>query len=336
MPEALLNTPQERHAAYEDGLIGAYLIHEDSPSHIKRQAEYDKDKFFGECNVKRFSEIVPSNLQGISKGKRAFAWANYYKNAPKKALKGAQKTGDCVSWAKRTSVDCTRSNEAVTNGFAYIEHGATALIYRSRGDNGQGMSGYRAAETIQKYGILFEKKYLDGKYDFTNYDDYLSWAMNGRGGLPEDLTQITSQTRIEQYAVIKSADELADSIFLGYPPDCCSGIGVSSSSDEKGLSKLRGSWSHDMGIVGYDDTREIWPFRVYIWDQSWGLWNKQITHEIYKKICEALGITMPEGYFILSEEDTMRAVRQDGTIACSSTVGFPKLTLPDLGALGHV
>ena len=336
MTAILLKTPQQRLEAYNNGLMGAFLDHEDSPLDIRRIAQYERDRLRDESNIGRFSEIFPSRLHGISKGKRVFAWENYYKNAPAKALKGAQKTGDCVSWAKRTSVECTRSNEAATNGFAYLEHGSTALVYRSRGHNSQGMSGHQAANTVQKHGILFEKVYLGGKYDFTNYEEYVRWAMNGKAGIPDDLSAETQKTKIAQWAEIESADELADTIAAGYPPDCCSSIGVASSSDEKGLSVLRGSWSHDMAIIGFDDTREIWPFRVFIWDQSWGLWNKQITPEIYKEICRILGIQMPEGYFILSEEQTMRAIRQQGTISCSGTIGFPPLKLSDLGFIGNV
>ena len=328
-------TSTELHSAYNNGLIGAFLP-DQGPADIRRLAQNERDKFNEEANVRNFADVMPSQFQGISSGKRAFAWVNYYKAAPTKATKGKQKTGDCVSWAKRTSVECTRTNEAATGFFQYINHGATALVYRSRGSNGAGMSGDTAANTVQKYGVLFEQLYLDGKYDFTDYDKYLSWAMNGRGGLPEDLTAITSKTKLKEWARINSADELADAIFTGHPPDCCSGIGVSYKSDEKGLSVLSGGWSHDMGIVGVDDTKEIWPFRVFIWDQSWGNWNTQITPEIYKKICEQLGIQMPEGYFIHSEEHTMRAVRQGGTISCSSVDGFPVLKLPDLGGIGNV
>jgi hypothetical protein len=120
MPEVLLNTPEERLKAYDNGLIGAFLDNEDSPLDIRRIAQYERDRFFAECPVKRFSEVFSSRFQGISKGKRFFAWEHYHKNAPQKAGKGAQKTGDCVSWAKRTSVECTRSAEAVTGGFDYM------------------------------------------------------------------------------------------------------------------------------------------------------------------------------------------------------------------------
>lgn len=335
MPDIVLNTPQERLDAYNKGLLGAHLVN-DAPPELRKLTRYQRDKFYADNNVVEFGSVFPGKSHGISKGKRVFAWENYYRAAKTKATKGAQATSDCVSWAKRTSVECTRTNEAKDAGFDYVNHGATALIYRSRGHSGPGMSGFRAADTVQKHGILFEQKYFGDKYDFTEYSKYVSWAKNGRAGLPEDLTAETRKTRIEQFAVIKSADELADAIAAGYPPDCCSNIGVSSSSDGTGLSRLRGSWSHDMAIPGFDDTREIWPFRVFIWDQSWGLWNKQITPEIYKKLCEALGIEMPEGYFILSEDETMRAIRQEETISCSSTIGFPVLQLTDLGALGHV
>lgn len=334
MPETL-ETPFERLQAYNKGLIGAYLP-DYGPDDIRKIAQYERDKFNDECEVKAFATVFPAIQAGISKGKRFFAWENYYKAASAKATKGKQKTGDCVSWAKRTSVECTRTNEAKAGYFQYLEHGATALVYRSRGHNGEGMSGDQAARTVQQHGILFEKEYLDGKYDFRDYNEYVKWAMNGRAGIPSDLSEITRQTRIEKWARINDCDELADSIAAGYPPDCCSNLGVSSSSDQNGLSVRRGSWSHDMSTVGVDDTKEIFPRRVFIWDQSWGLWNNQKTPLKYKEICQQLGIEMPEGYFILDDDDTYYAIKQGGTIACSSTVGFPDLKLTDLGALGHI
>jgi hypothetical protein len=330
-----LETPYERLNAYEKGLIGAFLP-DDGPDDIRKIARYERDKFNAECQVRDFATVFPNSQAGISKGRRVFAWEHYIKAAPGKALKGAQKTGDCVSWAKRTSTECTRTNEAKTGYFQYINHGSTALVYRSRGHNSQGMSGDQAARTVQQHGLLFEIKYLDGKYDFTDYSTYVKWAMQGRSGIPSDLSAETQKTKITKFARINNTDELADSIAAGYPPDCCSNIAVTSSSNEKGLSFLKGSWAHDMAIPGMDDTREIFPDRVFIWDQSWGLWNKQVTPEPYKRICEALGIHMPEGYFILDDASTLKAIRQGGTIACSSTEGFPQLKLTDLGALGHV
>jgi len=336
----LLNTPQERLQAYDKGLIGAILDHEDSPLAVRRLAQYERDQFNDVCEVKNFGDVFAGRA-GISKGKIFFSWQFYNKYAPGKAMKGAQATGDCVSWAKRTSTECTRTceselDDAIDGPFEYIDHGATALVYRSRGHSSQGMSGDQAAKCVKENGVLFERKYLDGKYDFTEYKTYIKWAMQGNKSIPEDLLAETRKQRLLNYARIKSADELADSIASGHPPDCCSGIACTSSSDEKGLSVLRGSWSHDMAIVGVDDSKEIWPFRVFIWDQSWGKWNKQVTPPLYQRIAQQLGIEMPEGYFILSEDHTMKAVKQDGTICCSQSSGFPISRLTDLGATGHV
>ncbi len=240
---------------------------------------------------------------------------------------GAQNTGDCVSWGTSSAVDISRCCE-IRKGkaFSYKKKQATALIYASRGHSGQGMSGAGAARSVYEDGILLELKYLNGKYDFTDYQEY--WELGtkwGRRGAPEDLKTVTRKNKVKTISLLNSMEEVRDALANGYAVACCSDIGVSSAGSP--ISRLKGSWSHCMAIIGCDDRKKHSKETLYIWDQSWGKWKK-VTNwpkEYGPK---------PEGVFILTESDTWKAVRARGSWVFSDTKGFPARPLDFKAAIG--
>jgi hypothetical protein len=70
-----------------------------------------------------------------------------------------------------------------------------------------------------------------------------------------------------------------------------------------------------MASVGYDDTKEFFPQRVWFWDQSWGNWNKVTS-------LPAAYQPWGEGMYILNDADTLYAVRQGECSIFSDTLGF--------------
>lgn len=268
-----------------------------------------------------------SKIAGTGKGKRVLGYHAWWKVDPKKATKGAQRTGDCVSWGVRGSSDTRRAVRIIREGALeqYFLRQNTALSYSGRGHTGQGASPVRMSNWHCKTGFLFEEKYeVDGKaWDFTDYQSYVQIGMRmGRTGLPQGLIDIAlKHGRHKQWVRVKTTEELKDLMANGYFGHCGFGHGVTSYGDP--IAKLRGSTAHDVCILGYDDTREFFKECVFIWDQSWGNWSTvENLPEAYKP--------WPEGGYILTERDTQRQIDSGEMCVFVDTDGFDYDPLDDL------
>jgi hypothetical protein len=309
-------SPQKLHNLYKLGYLNGVLLDiEGVPWNFRKFAKYNFD--FLKANQEDNQSIIFEDttyyhaIRGSSKGVRVMGHQNYLKIDPKKAMSGAQSTGDCVSWAIRDALDRLRTNKIAGGAWeAYIERQATCGIYSGRGHTGQGADPVGLSAFAVKIGTILEIVYEIGgkKYDFTNYDNYVSWGMSrGRQGVPDDLLEKTKQYTAGGYKVVATTDALADLLANGGTAHCGSGIGVSSQGDP--ISRLQGSWAHDMSIVGFDDTSEChekFGGRIWLWDQSWGNWNSVSNIPDWWK-------PWGQGMFALTDASTQRAVGQGGT-----------------------
>jgi hypothetical protein len=302
---------------YSLGYIHGVLIDTDeAPWFARKYAKYNFDylKDNQEDNQSIYFEDTSyyANIKDSGKGKRVLNHLNYIQFDPTKAMVGAQDTGDCVSWAIRMALDQLRCNKIALGAWeAYIARQATCGIYSGRGHTGQGADPVGLSAYAVKIGTILERVYEIGsnKYDFTNYSDYVRWGMSrGRSGVPSDLLEQTKQYTAGGYKVVTTNDALADLMYNKGTAHCGSGLGVESTGNP--ISRRRGSWSHDMGITGYDDTdecKEKFGGRIWLWDQSWGNWNTVSNIPDWWK-------PWAQGMFALNDSDTAYAVRQGGTV----------------------
>jgi len=310
-------SPQKLHNLYRLGYInGVILDIEKVPWNFRKFAKYNFD--FLKDNQEDNQSIIfedtsyYSKIRGAGSGRRVLNHLAYLQIDPQKAMRGAQSTGDCVSWGTRGALDELRCNKIAKGAWeAYIARQATCGIYSGRGHTGEGADSVQLSAWAVKIGTLLEIKYDIGNnhYDFTNYDDYVSWGMSrGRVGMPQDLLEKTQPYTAGNYKVVATTDALADALAAGGSAHCGSGIGVSSVGDP--ISRLSGSWSHDMNIVGFDDTDECkakFGGRIWLWDQSWGDWNNVTNIPDWWK-------PWGQGMFALTDKSTQVAVSDGGTV----------------------
>ena len=319
-------SPKVLHDRYRLGIYNGVLLDIESvPWNYRKFAKYNFDylKDNQEDNQSIFFEDTSyySAIKDSGKGKRVLNHLNYLTIDPSNAMKGAQSTGDCVSWAIRTALDQLRCNIIGDGAWeAYICRQATCGIYSGRGHTGQGADPVGLSAFACKIGTLLEKVYETSKekYDFSDYNSYVKWGMSrGRMGVPSDLLEQTQPYRCPNYKVVATTDALADLIYNKGTAHCGSNIGVSSSGDP--ISRLSGSWAHDMSITGYDDTdecKEKFGGRIWLWDQSWGNWNSVSNIPDWWK-------PWGQGMFALSDKDTQRGVNAGGTCVFFDGKFFP-------------
>ena len=182
--ESALASPQALYEAYSTNqIIGCAVDAEGMPDDVRKYARYEEDQVKAELGeMYEFSAAAPGNLYMDWDDKLCVPFAHYIQQDRRKAMKGRQLTGDCVSWAKRTMIDHARCFEigSLRELETYVLRGATALLYSCRGHTGAGASPERIANAATKVGILLEKVYTspDGeKWDFTDYDSYYKLGM---------------------------------------------------------------------------------------------------------------------------------------------------------------
>lgn len=206
-------------------------------------------------------------------------------------------------------------NQARGKWEAYIRRQATCGIYSGRGHTGQGASPARLSHYAVKIGTLLEQQYLDGRYDFRNYDDYVRWGMSrGRVGMPRELLEHTVIAGARKTFLVESWEACRDLMFNDHTLHCGSSIGLSNKGNP--FSPIRGSWAHDMQWpCGYDDTKEYVGQTAVFGDNSWGSWNH------ISNIPDAWK-PWGQGMFATTVSTMQRGLRSRGTFAFINMEGF--------------
>lgn len=304
-------SPVDIQKAYENGLFGA----------VK---DREQDRLF-DLTAPTF-QTAASGIAGSGEGK-AVVLTSFVQKADETAYKEAQRTGDCVSHGTRNAVDATRITQIVIEGKAegFIRIGATEGIYGSRGHGGQGMSCAGAARWVStEGGVLLRQDYPDLNVDFTNYNDSYKLGMGwGRGGVPEEITKEAAKHRVRTVIRVTSLEQARDLIANGYGIAACSNLGFSSTRDENGVSRRKGSWSHCMAWLGVDarpETIRMFGGPLILIQNSWGEFNDG-----------PIRLGQPAGSFWVIPEDANAIIRAEGIFAFSDVDGFPPKNLEEWG-----
>lgn len=268
------------------------------------------------------------NIAGSGTNKRSLLW-QYYLSFDKGAFSERQTTGDCVSHGSRNARDISRCCRILVHKepFDYYKRGATEPTYGARGHGGQGMSPARASRFERDTGFLVREKYKS--VDLTVYDSTIGSRWGGRG-VPEKVKKICNEQKVNTIQLVKTQEALMDAMVNGYAAHSGQSAGWRSDPSSRNVHERGSSWNHDMAIVGYDDTKEHWPFRVWFIANSWGRWNKPVKDwpEDYP--------AAPPGLIVTSADDFNVCVASGDCWVYGGVDGFPPQKLPDFGTIGKL
>ena len=174
---------------------------------------------------------------------------------------------------------------------------------------GDGSTNSGQLKALEKYGVLFQRKY--GEYDLGKYsvDRCRDW---GRRGVPDQLKPEGEKHQLLKSFRIRDVDEWWALAGAGYPVNLCSGWGGVGYRDDEGYMRKSGRWSHSMGNPG---ARRLHPRRgrSFLVCNSWGSgWAKK--GAIWPE-------DMPYGSFWISEADASWIVRNGEVIAYADFEG---------------
>jgi hypothetical protein len=299
--------------AYEDGLTG-YI-----------QDMRAKHEFLDGQKYQYFDE---PNIKGSGIGKRALLW-QYAKKLDSRCFTERQTTGDCVSHGSRNARDITRAVEILVKKEPedWFRMGATEPTYGSRGHGGEGMSPARASQFERDFGFLARTKY-DGVVDLTNYNSSIG-SRWGSSGVPDNVKELCRKHKVGVISCVKTQADLMDAMFNGYAAHSGQFAAWDATSNDKGIhGRASGGWAHDMATVGYDDTKEFFPFRVWMIQNSWGPWNQKP-----RAWPKEYGEWVP-GMILTSADDYDVCVDSADCWTYGSIEGYPPQRLPDYGTIG--
>lgn len=308
-----LDTPYSLLKAYDDGLTGYIMDMRAKHEFLDGQ----KYQFFNEPNIK-----------GSGIGKRALLW-QYAKKLDSRCFTERQTTGDCVAHGSRNARDISRAVEILVKKEPedWFRMGATEPTYGARGHGGEGMSPARASQFERDFGFLARTKY-DGVVDLTNYNSSIG-SRWGSGGVPENVKELCKKNKVGVIASVRTQADLMDAMFNGYAAHSGQFAAWNATSNDKGIhGRAVGGWNHDMCIAGYDDSKEFFPFRVWMIQNSWGPWNQKP-----KAWPKEYGEWVP-GMILTSGEDFDVCVDNGDCWTYGSIEGYPPQRLPDYGTIG--
>lgn len=232
---------------------------------------------------------------------------------------------NCVSHGFGLGVDILSAVQMLMDNKLerWVAKAATEIIYAgSRVEVGGGrlrMDGSRGAwagEFVNKWGVLHRKRYLGGKYDYTEYSGRVARTL-GQQGVPNPLEPLCRLHPVKTITLCKSWSECRDAIANGHPVVMCSSVGFKTRGgrDRDGfLSPGRRRWMHAMLIAGIDDQyKRPGGLLVNSWGSNWTYGPKRYGQ--------------PEGSFWADASVIDRGLRQGDSVAMSAYLGYPHFDL---------
>lgn len=228
-------------------------------------------------------------------GELVAPWLNVQRVFPGSLPGRAQQRGDCVSHSQRNAVltacvgdiisglvdEVTGRIEGPPEGVsaAGLLDGvfSTEAFYWYRRHGGDGWSCGAAAKVGQgEAGMVLRKNYPELGVDLSTYSGRNA-GLYGRSTPPDAFQQVTRKNLVRNIARVTTFEGLRDALAQGCGITTCGSEGFSSTRDENGVSRRRGSWAHAMMVFGVDDrsiTKEKYGEPLVGVGNSWGpSWN---------------------------------------------------------------
>lgn len=331
--DRLAQSSDEIHQMYSDGFAGAWH----DPVAI---ADFENLIVGSGGNLDGESVAQANGLSGSGEGRLVIPFVYVLQLLPGCWPGAAQQRGDCVSHdtknAALVTMCCDIASGKPDEQTGQVEglpefdpvgitQGALSseAIYWYRGYSGDGWSCEAAATVAITRSALWPRKaYPELGIDLTRYSGSLA-GKYGRTAPPEAITATGKRNLIRQSTRVRTFADVRDYLANGYGISTCGGEGWSSTRDENGVSRRKGSWSHAMAMIGADDRdiiKQKYGEPLVLILNSWGKWNTGGRRIL------GTTIDIPEGAFWT----TWSSVRNRSMLAFSGANGWPTKELPPL------
>jgi len=199
--------------------------------------------------------------------------------------------------------------------------------FRSGARENGGSDGWYVAAALrvakEQVGVVICRDYTPtGGIDLRQYNTHAAHRYSATS-VPQTFLHAIDQHKVMTYAECETYEQIIDMLSAGAPIQSDGGEGFSKETDEHGVARRQGSWSHSMSVTGFIDTpafKTKYGCGGLIFQNSWGAWNKN-DHATIMGTSQKL----PAGAFIALWKDVSR--RQ--YFAVSAVHGWPNRKLPN-------
>jgi hypothetical protein len=182
----------------------------------------------------------------------------------------AQQVGDCVSFGMKNAIEYLQCCEILINGerekfhniFPPYLYGTGRVQIGGGRINGDGSLGSWMAAAVIKYGAIASKD-----PNVPGYSGNVARKWGAPPGPPTEFLNIGKLHLIKSAAQVTSWDQLVAAICNGYPCTVASDQGFNMEASSDGFHAARGSWAHQMCIIGIDNEHPD-PYAIIL--NSWG------------------------------------------------------------------
>lgn len=269
---------------YCDGFIGAKYDPEAAEA-LADQAEYAQA-----------SDVAHAyGFADAGKGRLSMPFIKVLEAYPTAWPGPAQKRGSCVLHNQRSvllGLLCTEvaaaipdeisgkvegypvvSKLAERNGVLAIEPG-----YWLRGHSGDGYSCPSAMkDSINSIGAVLRKDYSEFNINLEELDAKLAGKYWKKSQIPKELLAGFGRNLIRDSTFADEMEEVRDLLARDFILSTCGSEGFENKRDANGVSKRKGSWSHAMPYIAFDDRPmiiKLYGEPLVLLLNSWGVWNK--------------------------------------------------------------
>jgi len=201
-----------------------------------------------------------NSVSGAGKNSELWKWSKL-STGGKHIATWRQESGDCVSMGVTNAIAYRMAfqiaheqrNEVLKIPFPPYSYGGSRVnIGKRQLGRGAGSIGAWGAQWAQSGGVYtVEQAALDGyKYSGSLADN---WGWNGP---PKKTVEYGQKFRIRTIAPVTTWEDAVDSVVNGYPVTVASNVGFDGGSydkDGKRWLRAKGSWPHQMCIIGIED-----------------------------------------------------------------------------------
>ena len=232
----------------------------------------------------------------------------------------AQQTGDCVSMGAQNAVEhvaCVEisngESELFKRAFApYLYYTSRVLIGKNQLRGRAGSVGSWMAKAVEQYGVVP----VDAE-ELPPYSGELADRWGDGNGSPEQWLDVGASHLITTTSRVNNWSELVEAIGNGYPVTIASNLGFNMKPSSDGYHRRKGSWAHQMCIVGVCDGSKPWAAIR----NSWG-------KDAHGQLTDfETGDAWPLGTLRVRPEDLEPAFRSGELYAFSQFEGFPEQNL---------
>jgi len=229
-----------------------------------------------------------------------------------------QEVGSCIGFGMKNVKEYLQCQEILAGDreqfhlvYEPYSYGCSRMVggFKVRGDGSTGAWGAAAAT---KYGVLR----ADHEKAPRKYSGDIDREWGDPPGPPAELIEIADDHVVRSVAKLKGEEDLVTALCAGHPVTVASDRGFQMEASSDGFHKPRGTWMHQMSVVGYFKRPE--PHVAIL--NSWG--------DVHGRIRDFdTGEEWPVGCLRVRLAVAVGMVKQGDSFAWSQFDGFPSRKL---------